>query len=243
MNARALLVTVFMVCSLHHSAGVSAGQEAEALRYRGDYTWGHEVSSFCPRINSQCYWVGAGSDTVVLETLRQLVRERTTRAYESMCVVVEGTIDTDSPRDGFAADYDGFFRVARLFGPCGDTSMLTHGDLQHHRWVLESINGLPVSPEELDYLVPELDFGERMHVAGNTGCNRFTGTGVLHDLRFRIESMATTARLCGPVQNRLEKRVQSVLNAGPVIKLDGQQSLSLEASGVRLGFRREDWVR
>ena len=63
---------------------------------------------------------------------------------------------------------------------------VTASDLQHHRWILESINGEPISTDE--GMIPELDFGEQMHVSGNTGCNRMSGTAELRDGAFLILS-------------------------------------------------------
>ena len=47
-------------------------------------------------------------------------------------------------------------------------SAVTADDLQHHRWVLESINSEPLPSVDGKGTIPELDFGEQMHVSGNT---------------------------------------------------------------------------
>jgi len=61
--------------------------------------------------------------------------------------------------------------------------MVTASDLQHHRWILESINGEPISTDDDEGMIPELDFGEQMHVSGNTGCNRMSGKAELRDAK------------------------------------------------------------
>ena len=104
------------------------------LRYRGEYTYGHEVNIFCPAINSQCYWLSSETPDEVRVTLQNLSVELKARPYDSVCVVIEGEIDRQSARQGFAADYDGLVTVTRLFGLCAETTIITPGDLQHHRW-------------------------------------------------------------------------------------------------------------
>lgn len=54
--------------------------------------------------------------------------------------------------------------------------------LQHHRFVLESVNGKPVTGETTQ---PELSFGENMTVSGSM-CNHFTGKGKLSDGELRV---------------------------------------------------------
>ena len=99
------------------SAGCSAATESQ--RYRGDYTFGHEVNTFCPQINSQCYWLGPDTSQAVREQLKALYQQEKTGLYKPVCMVVEGVIDQDTPRDGFAADYDGLITITALEGDCG----------------------------------------------------------------------------------------------------------------------------
>ena len=222
---------------------ILAHAKDDVLRYRGDYTFGHEVNSFCPEINSQCYWVGAGTPGKVRAELQRLVSERTTEPYESICVVVEGAIDRDTTRRGFAADFDGLMTLMQVYGACDETMIVTQGDLQHHRWLLENVNNNVLVPEDYDYLVPELDFGERMHVAGNTGCNRFTGTGVLREDTFTIETVASTRRLCASNQNELERAIIAVLTGQSQISIGKDKSLVLKSSTTVLRFYLSDWVK
>ena len=186
MRTRAFLAQV--AASIALATGlVNAGAAEEPVQYRGVYTWGHEVSTFCPDINSQCYWLSPDTPADVRDELRQLSQGVSSQPYGSVCVLIEAQVDRDSPRQGFAADYDGLITVSHLYGTCTDLSMVIASDLQHHRWVLETINGktLPV-PE--GGKIPELDFGEGMTVTGNLGCNKFTGKAVLRDGLFLIEA-------------------------------------------------------
>ena len=120
------------------------------------------------------------------------------------------------------------------------TGMVTTSDLQHHRWILESINGEPISTDE--GMIPELDFGEQMHVSGNTGCNRMSGTAELRDGAFLILNMAVTRRMCAPPRDELERAVQKVLGRESSISIDENKNLILSTDEVVLRFRLRDWV-
>jgi heat shock protein HslJ len=119
---------------------------------------------------------------------------------------------------------------------------VTDVDLQHHRWVLESINGEALPSVESGGKIPELDFGEQMTVTGNTGCNQLSGKGVLRGGFFLIEAMASTQRLCSPEWNDIERKLQTVLGAGSTISLGTDKNLTLKTTGVILTFRLQDWV-
>lgn len=220
--------------------------DEQLLRYRGQYTFGHEVSTFCPAINSQCYWIGPETARQQREQLEQLVANNTDKAYEAICIVVEGKINRDPEAKnniGFAAEYDGLFTVNTLFGLCSNTSIVTHGDLQHHRWILESINGNRIETEKLDNKIPEIDFGEQMTVTGNTGCNRFSGQATLQGDLFVIGLMKSTMMFCTAPQNDLELKLKQVLGSESKITLDDKNKLILESGGIRLRYRLKDWVR
>lgn len=216
------------------------------LRYRGQYTFGHEVNSFCPSINSQCYWISPETALPQRQLLKQLAANNTSKPYQAICVVVEGKINRDPEAKnsiGFAAKYDGLFTVNKIFGLCSKTSIVSHGDLQHHRWMLESINGEKIEAEELDQEIPEIDFGEQMTVTGNTGCNRFSGHAILHDDKFAIVSMRSTMMFCTAPKNEMELKLQQVLGYESRITIDDKNNLILEAGGTRLVYRLNDWVR
>ena len=212
------------------------------LRYRGEYTYGHEVSIFCPAINSQCYWLSSETPDEVRVTLQNLSVELKSWPYDSVCVVIEGEIDRQSARQGFAADYDGLVSVTRLFGLCAETTIITQGDLQHHRWVLASVDGKALQSDELEGTVPQLDFGEQMQVSGNSGCNNIHGTAELRETFFVIERLASTRKLCAPRQNELERKFQILLGSESTISIDEQRNLTLDSGETVLFFRLRDWV-
>jgi heat shock protein HslJ len=217
--------------------------DADTLRYRGEYTYGHEVNTFCPEINSQCYWLSNDSDKGVLVTLQALSAVNTAKPYKPLCVVLEGEIDRETARSGFAADYDGLITVSKVLGPCETTPTVTHGDLQHHRWVLESIDGKVLDTSASENKIPDLDFGEQMHVSGNSGCNRFSGQAKLAGDTLDFGQMMSTAMSCLPPQNDIESTVLRVMGSKPLVRLADDKSLILETSDTTLRYRLRDWVQ
>ena len=220
--------------------------DEQPLRYRGHYTFGHEVNTFCPAINSQCYWLSPETARQQRQLLKQLVANNTSKAYQAICIVVEGKINRDPEAKnsiGFAAEYDGLFTVNNIFGLCSKTSIVTHGDLQHHRWILKSINGSKIEAEKLGNTIPEIDFGEQMTVTGNTGCNRFSGQATLQGDQFVIGSMKSTMMFCTAPQNEMELKLKQVLGSESKITIDDKKNLILEAGDTRLVYRLNDWIR
>lgn len=129
-----------------------------------------------------------------------------------------------------------------LLGEAGIADIaVTESDLQHHRWVLESIDGEALQLENTESQLPDLDFGEQMHVSGNTGCNQYSGKAVLRDGFFLIESMIATQRSCSAQQNDIELKLQTVLGHESAISLGPNGSLTLRSASSLLVFRLQDW--
>lgn len=217
------------------------------IRYRGQYTYGHEVNAFCPAINSQCYWLSPETLRKERQMLKELVSEHTRKAYESVCVILTGQIDkTDRHKhSGFAVDYDGLFTVYRVFDLCSQSDIVTQGDIQHHRWTLDSINGTKLETEHFATRTLDLDFGSLMgsliFVSGGSGCNQFSGQAVLYEKNIRIESLESTDKLCSSRQNRIESLILPLLKFGANITIDDNKHLLLESNGNFLKYRLNDW--
>jgi heat shock protein HslJ len=216
----------------------SHAADDEWIRYRGEYTYGHEVEIFCPAINSQCYWLSPDTEFALRQELRAIATEVEAAPYTPVCVVVEGQIDRESARSGFAADYDGLVTLIGVFGKCDETAIVTQGDLQHHRWLLESING--VRPAEAEPM-PELDFGERMHVSGSLGCNRYTARAALRGPYLVFSDVDHEARRCTGPSLEMERVMLETLGSEPSVTIDERRYLNLVANGIELQFRLEDW--
>ena len=121
-------------------------------------------------------------------------------------------------------------------------SEITPQDLQHHRWVLESIDGEPLPDIGGRGKVPELDFGEQMTVSGNLGCNNFTGKAVIRDGFFLVESMTSTRMACPQPWSDIELKVQTVLGSESTATISESGDLTLESADTVLSFRLSDWV-
>ena len=226
------LLHLTFVLSVHLCACAASGQE-EA--YRGDYTFGHEVNTFCPQINSQCYWLGPDTRQTVREQLKTLYQKKSTGLYKPVCVMIEGKIDRDTARTGFAVDYDGLITITRLVGDCDSSSAITPGDLNHHRWVLVEHNGIAIEAKLHPVL---LDFGERMFVEVSDACRKLSGFVVLDDNRIAFNRLEVTQLDCdtSPTTEPLFTQQDSWQ-----VSLEGHEALLLENSHAKLGFKKDDW--
>jgi len=111
MRKRLLLLLILVIT-------VGCTSSAVSQRYRGDYTLGHEVNTFCPEINSQCYWLSPDTDIRYRNQLKQIYREKSPGLYKPVCVTITGEIDRESERMGFAIDTDGLITITRVYGDC-----------------------------------------------------------------------------------------------------------------------------
>ncbi len=106
---------------------------------------------------------------------------------------------------------------------CQSTSSSSHitpETLQHHRYVLQTVNGAPLDATRR---VPELSFGEKMHVSGSM-CNRFMGQGELHGDTLKVNGLASTRMLCAePQLNELDKLIGEMLSQGATVSVEKQQ--------------------
>jgi len=132
----------------------------------------------------------------------------------------------------------GSFVVSTVFAQL----TVTATDLQHHRWVLLSINGEALPAAEGKGKIPELAFGEQMQIGGNLGCNPFNGKAVLRDGYFLIEAMVSTHMMCPPPWGDIELTVQTALGHESTISLDTEKNLTLQTADTTLVFRLEDYV-
>ena len=125
-----------------------------------------------------------------------------------------------------------------LAGCVYNSKVFTGGDqLQHHRFVLESVNGKNVASDK----PLELSFGEKMHLSGNM-CNRFTGEGKLSDGELKVKNLAMTRMLCtSPQMNELDNLLSAMLHDGVQVDLTENQ-LTLATSHDSLVYKLADLV-
>ena len=208
---------------------------AQGERYRGAYTFGHEVNVFCPEINSQCYWLGPNSSQAAREQLKAIYRDKKPGLYKPVCVVVEGVIDRDSPREGFAGDYDGLIDVKSVDGACDDSATIVPGDLNHRRWVLAEHNDIVIDAKA-DPVI--LDFGERLFVSITEGCRSFSGFARLDGNRIVFDGLENDPSACA---DSLPPGREFPGKTSWQVVLDGRDRLELSTTGIHLVFRRDDW--
>jgi heat shock protein HslJ len=226
-----LLYLTFLL-SIQLSACAPTGQ---AETYRGDYTFGHEVNVFCAEINSQCYWLGPNSSQAARAKLKQIYEDSKPGLYKPACVVIDGVIDRDTPRDGFAADYDGLIDIESVLGSCDDSALITPGDLNHRRWVLAARNGVPVNDDAPPVV---LDFGERLYVSGQDGCQRFSGFAAIEGNKLILDQADYDRSACTSGDLSL---VLFSKNTSWQVGLVERGGLILEDGKTRLVFNRDDW--
>jgi len=77
--------------------------------FRGLYIFGHEVRSFTPCGDTKKFWAIDKTNGEIISTHTRMTHE----PYQQMFVEVRGYL-TDTPQDGFGADYDGTIIINEL---------------------------------------------------------------------------------------------------------------------------------
>jgi heat shock protein HslJ len=127
--------------------------------------------------------------------------------------------------------------VGMMLAGCVSTSKVTTQpeQLQHHRFVLESVNGKNVTSQK----PLELSFGEKMYISGNM-CHQFTGEGTLSDGELKVKNVAMTKMLCtDPQLNQLDQTLAAMLHDGVQVDLTENQ-LTLGTSNDSLVYKLAD---
>lgn len=84
-------------------------------------------------------------------------------------------------------------------------------------WRLLELGGEPVP----DALQATIAFPEGGRVAGEAGCNAFTGIARVDGQRLAIDALATTRRACDPAAMAFEQRYLAALSAARGLRRDG----------------------
>lgn len=123
-----------------------------------------------------------------------------------------------------------------------DSAQLNANQLQHHRFVLQSVDGKPLSAQQNTARLPEISFGENLHVAGAM-CNRFMGQGKLTGNTLQVEGMASTRMMCVDTQlNQLDGVISTMLRTGAQVDVAGNQ-LTLKDNQHTLVYTLADLVQ
>ncbi len=126
-----------------------------------------------------------------------------------------------------------------LLGGCQFAPLVSPADLQHHHWLLISINGAEV-PQSATNMV-DLEIGEKMTVNGNTGCRQFIGKGQLDANRLSITSLYVTGQNCAPDKAWIEKAILTTLRSGAMLQRTNND-LTLAGQNYILKYQLADWV-
>ena len=236
--ASALLLLVATAC-------VAAPQQIE-----GFYRFGHEVNTVCVGDPEKCYWL-VDTSAEIRQQLKQQVKNLA--PYTPVCVRLAAEV-SDEKADGFGADYDGSIRVLESMGRCSEAAVAINTrleDLQHHRWILHSIDGVELGDyaRELGFAddaapvkIPDLDFGEQGFVSGNTACNQFHGQARVVDNSLILSHLATTLMMCAGFSAELELRLHLLYRNPLVITREGNV-LILQGVESQLKYELRDWVQ
>lgn len=134
--------------------------------------------------------------------------------------------------------------AALLSGCVYNSKVFTGGDqLQHHRFVLESVNGQPVKGNGTPL---ELSFGEKqllnkIYLSGNM-CNVFSGTASISNGELTAPDLAMTRKLCSDDKlNELDRTLASMLRKGAQVDLTESQ-LTLATADQTLSYKLADLV-
>lgn len=129
-----------------------------------------------------------------------------------------------------------------LSGCVYNSKVFTGGDqLQHHRFVLESVNGQPVKDSGTPL---ELSFGEKqllnkIYLSG-TMCNGFSGTATIANGELTAPDLAMTRKMCSnPQLNELDNTLATMLRKGAQIDLTESQ-LTLATADQTLSYKLAD---
>ena len=92
------------------SAAMASGPGA-----RGLYVFGHEVETFQPCRSKQVFWL-TGPEAALKPVREWAEKKRLAigKPYQPIYVELNGRVDRQSNRDGFAANYDGIFHLAKV---------------------------------------------------------------------------------------------------------------------------------
>ncbi|MBD1583821.1 META domain-containing protein [Pseudoalteromonas sp. S16_S37] len=116
---------------------------------------------------------------------------------------------------------------------CISTEKVGDIQLKHTKWQLSHINGKLVVNSDIS-----IEFIEAMQVAGNAGCNRFFGEGMVRNSSLQVSHMGMTRKLCDEHTNQQEQMLLKMLESGvPVLMIEnelifkGQPELRFRVAG------------
>ncbi len=123
-----------------------------------------------------------------------------------------------------------------------DLSNVTAQDLQHHNYVLTTIDGKTYRTAK-NAMSPNIAFGEKMNISGQM-CNNYFGQGELKNNVLTAKGVGMTRKFCGDkILNQLDQQIGQLLDSGAKVALkDNGQILVLSNEKTILEFKLKDYV-
>lgn len=128
--------------------------------------------------------------------------------------------------------------VLALVGCEQQAKEVTAKQLEHHRYVLETVDGnaVPAGTNQ-----PEISFGEKLHISGSM-CNRFTGPAKLKSDVLQVDQLAMTRMICQEKdRDQLDRMVETMLTKGAKVSLTDTH-LTLKGDEHTLIYKLADLV-
>lgn len=130
------------------------------------------------------------------------------------------------------------FALPIILSACSSMSTVTQTDLQHHHWMLVSIDGVAVNP----ILNSDLELGENFTIIGQAGCNRYFGEANLSaDGVLTASQLGTTMMACTEKVQVVETAVIKTLIQGAKVVNKGKM-MTLVGDEHTLVYRLADWM-
>ena len=123
-----------------------------------------------------------------------------------------------------------------------DSNSVTATDLQHHNYVLTSIDGKAYRTAK-NAMSPNIAFGEKMNISGEM-CNNYFGQGELKNGVLTAKGVGMTRKFCSDATlNQLDQKISQLLEDGAKVSLeDDGKNLILSNDKTTLKFWLKDYM-
>ncbi|MEO6695867.1 MAG: META domain-containing protein [Ignavibacteria bacterium] len=208
-DCEAVIYTVTLLPSRYFSTkSIYAGKDVKPFEITGKWRMiGDSIIVLDDIKGSQSYLQIINNNTVrMLDASMQKI----TGMYETMFVLTRGEINSDS--------------LNKMMTEIKDTT-----------YILEVINGQPISKKEYTNGIPELKFDIRKAtVSGSTGCNRLNGEVKITGNQISFSNLAMTRMMC---PGNSESDFLSVLKNAKTFKTENNTLYLMDDSGLLAVFK------
>lgn len=114
--------------------------------------------------------------------------------------------------------------------PAGNTR------LRDTRWVLQSLDGVPVKPPAQAAAAHLVLRAASQHLSGFTGCNSIRGRYTQRGTQLALSALASTRKACPAPLMQQEQRLFELLGTADAYRIEGRVLSLLQGETVRLSF-------